>query len=175
MSTIAAFVLGLLIGWIVEWVIDWVYWRRRTQAIEEAEVRCNQKLVELDRELVALKQSHAHLNEEALRWQNELQAARQEALRLQNELRARQAEPALAAPEVVVPDDLEVIRGIGPAIDRKLNQAGVYTFEQLAELTPLSLRSILGDMIERLANEESLITQARQLAERKASQTGKEA
>jgi len=158
MSPTAALVLGLLIGWLVEWVIDWVYWRRRTQMIEEAEIRCNQKLVALDRELVTLKKTHAKLNEEALRWQKEL-----------SELRARQAEPA-----VVIPDDLKVIKGIGPVIARKLNQAGVYTFEQLAGLTPLSLCRILGETIERLSNEGSLIVQARQLAERKAGQAGKE-
>ena len=62
------------------------------------------------------------------------------------------------------PDDLKVIKGIGKVIERKLNDAGVYTFEQLGSLTPADLRRILGITIERLANEESLLQQARELA-----------
>jgi predicted flap endonuclease-1-like 5' DNA nuclease len=70
-------------------------------------------------------------------------------------------------PAKVVPDDLKVINGIGPVIERKLNDAGIYTFEQLGNLTPADLRRILGNTIERLADEESLLQQARDLASRK--------
>ena len=69
-------------------------------------------------------------------------------------------------PVKVVPDDLKVIRGIGPVIERKLNEAGIETFEQLGNLTPADLRRILGKSIERLADEESLLQQARDLARR---------
>ena len=65
------------------------------------------------------------------------------------------------------PDDLKIIKGIGTVIERKLNEAGIYTFEQLGDLTPADLRRILGNAIERLANEESLLQQARDLARRK--------
>jgi predicted flap endonuclease-1-like 5' DNA nuclease len=71
--------------------------------------------------------------------------------------------PAVNAP----PDDLKIIKGIGTVIERKLNEAGIYTFEQLGNLTPADLRRILGNTIERLANEESLLQQARNLARRK--------
>jgi predicted flap endonuclease-1-like 5' DNA nuclease len=82
--------------------------------------------------------------------------------------------PAPAAPEEDLrpvvqapPDDLKIIKGIGTVIERKLNEAGIYTFEQLGNLTPADLRRILGNTIERLANEESLLQQARDLARRK--------
>ena len=67
----------------------------------------------------------------------------------------------------VVPDDLKIIKGIGKVIEQKLNDAGVYTFEQLGNLNAADLRSILGNTIERLADEESLLQQARDLARRK--------
>jgi predicted flap endonuclease-1-like 5' DNA nuclease len=70
-------------------------------------------------------------------------------------------------PSKVVPDNLKVIKGIGPVIERKLNDAGIYTFEQLGNLTASGLRRILGDSIERLSDEESLLRQARDLARRK--------
>ena len=31
-------------------------------------------------------------------------------------------------PVPVVPDDLKVIKGVGPVIERKLNEAGIYTY-----------------------------------------------
>jgi predicted flap endonuclease-1-like 5' DNA nuclease len=70
------------------------------------------------------------------------------------------------APPVLrtAPDDLKVIKGIGPVIERKLNDAGINTFQQLGNLTPADLRRILGDAIERLSDEESLLQQARDLA-----------
>jgi predicted flap endonuclease-1-like 5' DNA nuclease len=67
----------------------------------------------------------------------------------------------------VVPDDLKVIKGIGPVIERKLNGAGILTFDQLGALTVDDLRRILGTTIERLADEGSLLQQARDLARRK--------
>lgn len=82
--------------------------------------------------------------------------------------------PAPAVPEVdsrpvvqAPPDDLKIIKGIGTVIERKLNEAGIYTFEQLGSLTIADLRRILGTAIERLANEEDLLQQARDLARRK--------
>lgn len=43
-----------------------------------------------------------------------------------------------------VPDDLKKIEGIGPAIAKMLETAGIATFAQLAECTAESLREILG-------------------------------
>ena len=40
------------------------------------------------------------------------------------------------------PDDLTVIRGIGPVFAHRLNQAGIYTFSQLATLKPEEVQSI---------------------------------
>jgi len=82
--------------------------------------------------------------------------------------RTPSAEAVESQPAVkVTPDDLKIIKGIGTVIERKLNDAGVYTFEQLGNLTSADLRSILGNVIERLSNEESLLQQARDLARRK--------
>jgi predicted flap endonuclease-1-like 5' DNA nuclease len=68
---------------------------------------------------------------------------------------------------VVIPDDLIIINGIGPRIAQLLNNAGIFTFEQLAAQTPQSLEALLGDVIRRLADEDSIIAQARELAEKK--------
>src|SRR5262245_59169729 len=44
---------------------------------------------------------------------------------------------------------LEVLKGIGPASVKRLNKAGVHTFDDLARLTPEQLRSILGNILKR--------------------------
>jgi predicted flap endonuclease-1-like 5' DNA nuclease len=77
-------------------------------------------------------------------------------------------EPAVSfAAPAVERDDLVVINGIGPVIAGKLYQAGISTFADLAALTPARLRELVGDTISRLADEESIIEQAKQLAAKK--------
>lgn len=66
-------------------------------------------------------------------------------------------------------DDLKRIVGIGPVISKKLNEAGINTYEQLAKLTPKRLENILGDLIKRLSDEDDLIRQAKKLASEKKS------
>jgi predicted flap endonuclease-1-like 5' DNA nuclease len=72
----------------------------------------------------------------------------------------------IVEPPSIKPDDLIIIKGIGPVINRKLNQAGIYTFKQLAAITPARLREIVGEVIQRLADEETILAQARDLATR---------
>lgn len=52
-----------------------------------------------------------------------------------------EAAEAIAAPPR--PDDLKVIEGIGPKVARLLNEAGIFTFAQLAEADPAQLKQIL--------------------------------
>jgi len=61
-------------------------------------------------------------------------------------------------------DDLTVIRGIGPAMQHRLNEAGFYTYAQLVKATPNELRQALGEVGPR-ANLEEWIEQARELLE----------
>lgn len=65
------------------------------------------------------------------------------------------------------PDDLVAIKGIGPVISKRLNQAGIYTYEQLAELSLDEFEEALGDLLQRFINERSILRQARELADKK--------
>jgi predicted flap endonuclease-1-like 5' DNA nuclease len=131
----------------------------------------------------ALKTSRANLTSEVLARrsefqakQNELRAAQHEAHRAWNsfatimqrrsrpqinEVEARlpksiaQQSPVNAAPN----EDLTVIRGIGPGMKRHLNAAGIYTLDQLANISPETLRASLGE-VGRLAKVEQWIEQA---------------
>ena len=59
----------------------------------------------------------------------------------------------------IFPDPLEKIKGIGPAIKTKLNENGVFTFAQLAALTPQELEEIVGTGIKRFTDEEEIIVE----------------
>ena len=66
-------------------------------------------------------------------------------------------------------DDLSLLSGIGPVLEKKLREAGITTFKQIAELTPEQAKELdeklkLGGRIER----EEWIEQAKELMAGKA-------
>lgn len=156
MSPIVAFILGLLVGWLVEWVIDWLYWRKRLQQNQAALQTCQDKQKDLDSQIKALITENEELKKQLKQTKPQVMA------------------PVQAAEPVVppTPDKLQKIKGIGPVIEKKLNEAGVYTFEQLASKNTEYLREVLGEVIERLADEDAIIQQAQLFADQKQSKAG---
>ena len=61
----------------------------------------------------------------------------------------------------IVPDNLEIVEGIGPKIAALLNTAGIVTFTQLAETDISRLNTILNEANLRIADPESWPEQAR--------------
>ena len=67
---------------------------------------------------------------------------------------------------------LEVLKGIGPASVRRLNKAGVFTFDDLALLSPEELRSILGNVLKRAGiTENQVIEEAKKFAQQKQNRS----
>jgi predicted flap endonuclease-1-like 5' DNA nuclease len=62
-------------------------------------------------------------------------------------------------------DRLEAIEGIGPVYAKKLNEAGIFSFWQLAEQTPERLREIINPKDWQKIEPESWIDQARAMAD----------
>lgn len=60
-------------------------------------------------------------------------------------------------------DNLEVIDGIGPTYAKRLNEAGILSFAQLAELTPEQIREIIKPAAWQKIDAESWISQAERL------------
>lgn len=87
-------------------------------------------------------------------------------------MRAGRSTPAHASDQTR--DDLERISGIGPAIARRLESAGISTYGKLAESTPAALSSLLagigGTSAGRIA-ESDWIGQARRLATQRSTGT----
>lgn len=68
------------------------------------------------------------------------------------------------ATEPVAEDDFTALRGIGPTFDRRLKEAGIRTFAQLAALTPDEAAAIIGWPPQRVISDD-LLGQARRLAD----------
>ncbi|RMF00279.1 MAG: DUF4332 domain-containing protein [Chloroflexi bacterium] len=67
-----------------------------------------------------------------------------------------------SAPEAPAePDNLTRIEGIGPKISSWLNDAGITTFAQLAEMTPEQIAEILQNAGHRIANPATWPEQAK--------------
>jgi predicted flap endonuclease-1-like 5' DNA nuclease len=84
-----------------------------------------------------------------------------EELGLSDEERQQLREGAGMATE---PDNFLKIRGIGPAFNRKLLDAGVTTYRQLAAMSPEEIAGIVGWPPERVIRDQ-LREQAADLAE----------
>jgi hypothetical protein len=83
---------------------------------------------------------------------------------------SRDVEP----PEI---DDLKLINGIGPAVERRLHGVGIYTFAQLAALSPADIAAAVADLAglsaERIIKQD-WIGQARKLASEPISSEAQE-
>ncbi len=139
-----AFVLGFLGGGIVGWTINWLFQRRRASEFRMKEARYQEQIQAAEARSADLERLLATQKVDLL----------SRLSRGETEKEARAIEK----------DDLRVIKGIGPVIEGKLNQAGIYSFKDLGALTPDRLREIVGKAISRLADEDSIIQQARKLA-----------
>jgi predicted flap endonuclease-1-like 5' DNA nuclease len=146
MRVLKVFLVGLLYGWFLRWIVDAIF--------------LNDTLRLLSNENALLKQRIQSL----------------EAPRAIERFRERQIEtaalPVVDAPPVnkdepVVPhrDDLKLIKGVGPQIEKKLNNAGVHTFDQMSRLTIEELKAILGLNKRVVQNAENLLSQARKFVD----------
>jgi len=134
--------VGVLIGWIVEWILDLLYWRGRLADVTAELEACREHLAD-ERERSRHLQAKVHvLEEEERKLRNRLHALEGELDRLKHEREAA-AQEVRAAGGDGKRDDLKVVEGIGPKIERLLNDAGIRTFAELARTSVERLREIL--------------------------------
>ncbi len=159
-------VIGLIIGWVIEWVIDLLFWRRDDQRLRvelaEAESKIRNLETQLDEHQMRQRQMLSAENDLRL-CQDELSDAEQTIDQLRAELNN------LAGKVSTDKDHLERVKGIGVVFARRLNEAGIQTFEQLAAQTPGRIREIINPEEWQKVDPESWIAQAKELAQRNAS------
>jgi predicted flap endonuclease-1-like 5' DNA nuclease len=140
MRAFKVFIFGLLYGWFVKVAFDRIYGENELEGIRNENASLKEYIRTLEDRLTPMG--------------------------LETKSGTRSASPVEAMRAANTPDDLKVIKGIGPAIEKKLNSAGIYTFEAVARLSVEDLEKILGNA-RRLAKEGNLIEQAAALAQKR--------
>ena len=64
-------------------------------------------------------------------------------------------------------DDLKDIKGVGKIIEKRLNDAGIFTFKRLSEMAQPEIEKIVGKA-QNLSDEVDIIKQARKMAKKTA-------
>lgn len=64
-----------------------------------------------------------------------------------------------------VPDNLKLIVGVGPVLEKTLNDAGVTTFERLAAMSVQQVQDLLPDFQDARVVKEDRLGQARRFAD----------
>ena len=85
-------------------------------------------------------------------------------------LEARKNQRLLSAKNIPLTDangkhNLHAIKGIGPVFAKRLNEAGITTFEQLSQMNSKQMEEILGTAYKRFfSKEERILAQAKEYA-----------
>lgn len=183
---LVAFLLGLLLGYIL-----WYKWRKmyldltaehdRLKALhlnlEKDHASLRYRCEELERDNHNLRDKVMHLESDVAAWkaklalcEENLNAAVNSSLGYPGAETSRSAASAEAlafvAPTPISPDDLKMVEGIGPKIEKLCNDAGIWTFRQLAETAVERLRQILDDAgpAYKIADPSTWPTQAEMAA-----------
>ncbi len=146
MNFFVTFLVGLIVGWVIEWLIDWRFWRRDDEQVRKQLAEARTKILELQQENEQLRASQTKDDASNIK-----------------------APAAGSAPDVVTSKDkLENVTGIGPVFAKRLNEAGIYTFADLAALTPENVHEIIGPEDWQKIEPEAWLAEAAQLAAKAA-------
>jgi predicted flap endonuclease-1-like 5' DNA nuclease len=143
MKTIGAFLLGLFSGWLVKSMIAEADWRHRIQALASENAFLKDRIRSLE---VQIKSKS-------------LEAKSRSRPVIQPVERSRPVETDTGK------DDLKSLKGVGPAVEKRLNNAGIYTLADVVQLTPEELQEMLGNT--RRVSASNLIAEAKKLARQK--------
>ena len=175
MNVLAALVLGLLIGWLIEWIIDWFYWRARMRPLAEENARLAEENaylkenIHLDEENTTLMREHKKLDEENTVLKERIAGLEADI----NQIKASALIGHLFNKDGT--HNFQSIKGIGPAFSKRLSEAGIKTFEQLAQQTPEDMERILGTLYKRFfSKKNTVLEQSKEFAKNIAASQGKQ-
>jgi predicted flap endonuclease-1-like 5' DNA nuclease len=157
-------VAGAIVGFVVEWLIDEAY--RRNRELRNQLVQRGAPAVAVAAGVGAAGPESAsdmladflhQRDEEVGELREQLSATHAQLDGLSDEFEAYQR---------THPDDMTVVKGIGPVYQWKLRDAGVNTYAQLAAADPEQLRRMLDIKDWQRVDIESWVEQARDWAQR---------
>lgn len=162
---ILLFVGGFFCGFVIEWIIDEAYRKNRElrQQMSQEPFRVKSATIPVqaagDEAASETLAEFLHQRDERVHeLRNQVASMTTQVDRLRGEFDAYQR---------THPDDLTVIKGIGPVYQWKLRDAGVHTYKDLASSDRAQLRRMLDVKSWQRVAIESWIEQARDWAEKR--------
>ena len=177
MRAFKVFIFGLLYGWFIKIAFDRIYRDNEFEDVwnENRSLKDYIHSLEGQRASRSGQEESSRLTAEPKAFPTEpgpaptlISPPAPKPIDLPNAIATEQAPTEMTTPSLGASegdrDDLKIIKGVGPAIERRLNNAGIYTFAALAKLSPKQMEEILGSQVRRLQDENDLIAQASKLA-----------
>lgn len=147
--------VGIIIGWVIEWVIDWLFWRKPVGVSPEKLAAAEAENRRLQAQLAENQQRLAQLEAE-----NSQRPGLGERSMPSRSAHMPDLDATIAQMRPVKKDRLEEIEGIGPVYAKRLNDAGIFSFAQLAEQSADRVREIINPEEWQKIEPESWIAQA---------------
>jgi predicted flap endonuclease-1-like 5' DNA nuclease len=149
MRVLRVFFIGLIYGWLMRWLIDKIFLEDNLRSLASENAVLRQRIL-------ALEVPQAQQNRPVQRT-------------APASLPVEQVQPVAAKGSSPAPfqrDDLKMIKGVGPKLEKKLNDANVYTFDQMSRLKTSELQAILGVSRRNDQSTDNLISQAAKFAKK---------
>ena len=146
---LAAILLGLILGWIL-----WGRFRSRMLKAEAERDDYHKRFTALEKEYASLKYAHDELTREAGTFRSLIGNLEADKAVLQAQLArlkeqmsgeegGTQARGMTVGKSADKEDDLKIIEGVGPKIEKLLKEAGIHTFQDVIKAPVDQIRSIL--------------------------------
>ena len=148
MKVLRVFFIGVVYGWFMRWIIDKIFLDDNLRILANENELLRQRIITL----------------EARKPSNSNPVGERAAPALLPVEQIQPVEPSAGGATPPQRDDLKMIKGVGPKLEEKLNEAGVYTFDQMSRLTTAELQAILGVNRQNVQNTDNLLKQAKKFA-----------
>jgi predicted flap endonuclease-1-like 5' DNA nuclease len=159
------FVGGFFCGFVIEWIIDEAYRKNRELRRQMGGETVATKAATLPVQIAGDDAASGTLAEFLHQRDERVHELRDQVASMDAQLDRLHGEFDMY--RQTHPDDLTVIKGIGPVYQWKLRDAGVHTYKDLALSEPPQLRRMLDVKSWQQVNIDSWIEQARDWAEKR--------
>jgi predicted flap endonuclease-1-like 5' DNA nuclease len=154
-----------------EFITDFKNWSRERDRMKE-------ELDSWQSHAEDAKKKNAQLKERIELLEKEINQSKENQLQLEQNLEKTQAEKEGLEVKLTksfrLPsrDDLKMINGIGPGIEKKLNALGIYSFRQISEFTPRTIEEVSNAIkfFPKRIEKDNWVSQARNFEEEKRRQ-----
>jgi len=132
LEILSLLIVAAIIGYVTAWLFYKSVYEKKLKAVESDKHELNNHIVNLNGKIVILQKSLDEKYDEL------------EKLTLENFAQHKQVLDynSFGTANIAEKDDLTMISGIGPVIEKRLNSLDIYTFRQISRFTPEDIKVI---------------------------------